>query len=173
MTQQTLGTERLILRPLKRSDAGLIALYTGDARVAKMTTSIPHPLPPGSTETFIDGVLSGTRPETVWAIDHKGSTAEELIGLIGLGRSGALGYWLGAPFWHTGFATEAVEAVEAVVAHAQPAHQRLRAEVFQDNLPSARVLTKAGFSYIGDGESYCVARGARVPVWRYELAATG
>jgi len=170
MTQPLLETERLILRPLKRSDAGLIALYTGDSRVAKMTESIPHPLPPGSTEAFIDSVLTGVRPETVWAIDHKGSAAEELIGVIGLGETGTVGYWLGAPFWHTGFATE---AVEAVVAHALATHDRLRAEVFQDNLASARVLTKAGFGYIGEAESYCVARGAMVPVWRYEFTAAG
>ncbi len=168
MTQPTLETDRLILRPLKRSDAGLIALYTGDAQVAKMTESIPHPLPPGSTEAFIDNALSGARPETVWAIDHKGSAAEELIGLIGLGVTGTVGYWLGAPFWHTGFATE---AVEALVAHGLPAHGRLRAEVFQDNLPSARVLIKVGFTYVGDADSYCVARGAMVPVWRYEMTA--
>lgn len=170
MTQERLETERLVLRPLKRSDAGLIALYSGDERVAKMTESIPHPLPPGTPETFIESVLSGTRSETVWAIDHKASAEEQLIGLIGLGHTGTVGYWLGAPFWHTGFATE---AVDAVVAHGLPRHGRLRAEVFQDNLPSARVLTKAGFSYIGDGESYCVARAATVPVWRYELAADG
>jgi len=170
MTQAILETERLILRPLKPGDAGLIALYTADAQVAEMTESIPHPLPPGSPEAFIESVLSGARAETVWAIDHKGSTVGELIGVIGLGDSGTVGYWLGAPFWHTGFATE---AVEAVVAHGLPLHDRLRAEVFQDNLPSARVLMKAGFSYVGDGESYCVARGATVPVWRYELVADG
>ena len=39
--------------------------------------------------------------------------------------------------------------------------------VFQDNPASARVLTNAGFEYIGDAESFSVARNATVPTWTY------
>ena len=45
-----IATERLLLRPLRQSDAGLIAHYTADRRVAEGTRSIPHPLPPGASE---------------------------------------------------------------------------------------------------------------------------
>ncbi len=41
------------------------------------------------------------------------------------------------------------------------------AEAFQDNPQSARVLTNAGFQYLGDAESFSVARNARVPTWTY------
>ena len=41
------------------------------------------------------------------------------------------------------------------------------AAVFQDSLPSARVLTNAGFEYIGDAEAWSVARNAKVPTWTY------
>jgi RimJ/RimL family protein N-acetyltransferase len=41
------------------------------------------------------------------------------------------------------------------------------AEAFQDNPRSARVLTNAGFQYLGDAESFSVARNARVPTWTY------
>ena len=41
------------------------------------------------------------------------------------------------------------------------------AQVFQDNAGSARVLTNAGFQYLGDAESFSVARQARVPTWTY------
>ena len=161
-------TERLVLRPLKASDAGLITLYTKDPRVAQMTRSIPHPNPPGAVEAYIEGVLAGTSGEVVWAIDHRGSSEEQLIGLIGLKTEGGeIGYWLGAPFWDTGFATE---AVQALVADAQrTGWSRLAGEVFQDNPASARVLTKAGFAYAGATQSYCVARQRTVDVWRYEL----
>ncbi len=36
------------------------------------------------------------------------------------------------------------------------------ASVFQDNPGSARVLTNAGFDYLGDAEAYSVARGAKL-----------
>ena len=48
INQPVIETERFDLRPLRRSDMGLIEYYAGDERVARMTTSIPHPLPPGS-----------------------------------------------------------------------------------------------------------------------------
>ncbi len=41
------------------------------------------------------------------------------------------------------------------------------ASVFQDNLASARVLTHCGFAYLGDAESFSVARDATVPTWTY------
>ncbi|KTF05419.1 acetyltransferase, GNAT family protein, partial [marine sediment metagenome] len=43
----------------------------------------------------------------------------------------------------------------------------LFAEAFQDNPGSARVLTNCGFVYLGDAESWSVARGGRVPTWTY------
>ena len=46
-------------------------------------------------------------------------------------------------------------------------HDTMFASVFQDNPASAKVLTNCGFDYIGDAESYSVARGSQVPTWTY------
>lgn len=170
--QLLLETPRLLLRPVVLADTGLIRLYTQDAAVARMTGRIPHPLPPGATEAYVKRVVAGETPdETIWAITHKGSGADGLIGLISLrGAENELGYWLGAPFWSTGFATEAVEAVIGYAVSA--GYSRLTASVFQDNPASARVLTKAGFHYTGEGpQSYSAARGAPVETWTYTLEA--
>lgn len=167
MTQHVLETERLILRPLRPSDAGPLALYSAAYAVAAKTRSIPHPLPPGVTAAFIERVLSGQEPETVWAIQPRASASEEAIGAIGVQHDGEVGYWLGEPFWAAGLATE---AVTAVVTHAlQSGFSRLSGEVFQDNLASARVLTKSGFRYLGEGQAFSTARNATVAVWCYEL----
>ncbi|NNU80543.1 GNAT family N-acetyltransferase [Halovulum dunhuangense] len=167
--QPVLVTGRLRLRPIEPADAGLMRLYAQDARVARMTRNIPHPLPPGATESYIGAVLSGAARETVWAVEHRASDGGGFIGVVSLGRKGRIGYWLGAPFWSTGFATE---AVEALVSHAlEQGYPRLEAEVFQDNPASARVLTKAGFAYVGEGEGFSIARGATAPVWHYALEA--
>ena len=57
--------------------------------------------------------------------------------------------------------------MEALV-NANPfGNETLFAEVFQDNPASARVLTNAGFTYIGEAEAHSVARGANVPTWTY------
>ena len=57
-TQPSYVTERFTLRPLRKSDAGLLAMYAGDIRVARSTSSIPHPLPPGSIESYIARALA-------------------------------------------------------------------------------------------------------------------
>ncbi len=45
----------------------------------------------------------------------------------------------------------------------------LTAGVFQDNAASVRVVTRAGFVYLGESEIHSVARGAMVPSFRYRL----
>ena len=90
MTTETVGaqmlieTERFDLRPLRRSDLGLIELHASDARVAQMTTTIPHPLPPGATEAFITRAIAEDRDEEVWAMDGLRSGGAEVMGLISL-----------------------------------------------------------------------------------------
>jgi len=166
--QAEIATERFVLRPLRRSDAGLIAHYTQDLRVAVGTRSIPHPLPPGASEAYVKRAMSAERDEDVWAIDGSENKLAELLGVVSLTRiepdQSELGFWIGAGFWNTGFATEAVAALVAANPHGS---RTLFAEAFQDNPGSARVLTNCGFEYLGDAESWSVARDARVPTWTY------
>jgi RimJ/RimL family protein N-acetyltransferase len=166
--QPVIQTARFDLRPLRGSDVGLIAHYSGDFRVASMTRSIPHPLPPGAAEAFVGRALSDDRVEDVWAMDATRHGGPELMGVIALERmdrdQSELGYWVGAAFWNTGFAQEAVRAL--VVANPL-GKTAMFASVFQDNAASARVLTQCGFAYLGDAEAYSVARGAKVDTWTY------
>ncbi len=166
--QAVIETERFDLRPLRRSDMGLIELYFSDARVAHMTTSIPHPVPPGVTEAFVTRAMADERDEDVWAMDGSRSGASELMGLISLERmdreQSEVGYWVAPPYWNTGLASDAVQAL----VEANPMHNKtMFASVFQDNPASARVLTHCGFQYLGDAESFSLARDTTVPTWTY------
>lgn len=158
---------RFVLRPVRRSDSGLCALYAGDRRVAEATRSIPHPLPPGAVEAFVARAMAG-EVEKTWVMDGSATGMGELLGVISLkpmdrGQS-EIGYWVAPALWNTGIASEAVRALVA----ANPlANRRIFAEVFQDNPGSARVLTNAGFEYLGDAETFSVARNSRVPTWTY------
>ena len=169
---------RFCLRPVRKSDAGLFALYAGDARVAEATRSIPHPLPPGAAEAFVaramkQGALKQDSDEDVWVMDGVASGLPEVLGVINLKRmdvrrynrdQSEVSYWVAPAFWNLGIASEAVLAL--VAANPQKS-KTMFAEVFQDNAGSARVLTNAGFQYLGDAESFSVARNARVPTWTY------
>ena len=170
VNQATIETERFALRPVRRSDVGLLSMYASDARIATMTRSIPHPLPPGATEAFVDRAMSEDRAEDVWIIDGTSAGHGEVLGTIGLKRmdraQSEVGYWIAPAFWNTGLASEAVRAL----IEANPNHDDAYfASVFQDNPASARVLTNAGFEYIGDAETFSVARGANLPTWTYIL----
>ncbi len=165
--------ERFTLRAVRRSDAGLLSLYSGDRRVAWNTASIPHPLPPGATEAFVDRAMREDRAEDVWIMDGSKDGNEEVLGVIALrpmdrGQS-EISYWIAPAFWNTGLASEAVRALIAANPHKA---RTLFASVFQDNPASARVLTNAGFEYIGDAESFSVARNSSVSTWTYVLRLT-
>ncbi|WP_073333751.1 GNAT family N-acetyltransferase [Wenxinia saemankumensis] len=170
--QVTIRGDRFDLRPPRRSDEGLLTMYAGDPRVATMTRSIPHPLPPGAVEAFLRRALAADRVEDVWIIDGSAQGLSEVMGLVSFERmdrdQSRVGYWVAPAFWNTGVATGAVQALIAANPHGAAT---IFAEVFQDNPNSARVLTNCGFDYLGDAEAYSVARGTCVPTWTYTLRA--
>ena len=175
LSPSEIQTPRLRLRRLRLSDAALLRLYVSDARVARMTATIPHPYPPGQAETFIERSLSPSAKETVWALDAGTESENGLIGTVSLKPHATgeteVGYWVAPAFWGTGYATEAVEAMIGFCA--ARGDKVLVAQVFQDNVASAKVLTRCGFAYIGEGEGHSVARGGYVPNFRYRRELGG
>jgi RimJ/RimL family protein N-acetyltransferase len=175
MKHGTIGTalpvvaaDRFVLRPLRVSDAGSIQMYASDLRVAAMTTTIPHPYPPGAALAYVERALANGETDADWALDASAHGSSELLGLISLTRldrdQAEIGFWVAPALWNAGYASEAVTALVT----ANPLGSRaLFATVFQDNPGSARVLTHAGFEYVGDAEAFSVARGATVPTWTY------
>ncbi|TNC51219.1 GNAT family N-acetyltransferase [Rubellimicrobium rubrum] len=169
--QPVIPAGRFILRPMQKSDAGLIAHYAGDKRVACNTRSIPHPFPPGAAEAMTSRAAQPSRTEDVWVLDGSAHGLGEVLGLVYLTRmerrQSEITFWIAPPFWNTGLASEAVGALIAANPHGD---EVIFAEVFQDNPGSARVLTHNGFDYLGDAESFSVARGINVPTWTYALS---
>lgn len=165
--QPIIAADGFVLRPLTTADAGQLGMYAADERIAKATSSIPHPLPPGTTEGFIERSLADERAEDVWVIDPS-EDSSQVLGVIALTRmdreQSEIGYWVAPQLWGNGLASKAVEAL--IEANPQ-ACRTLFGSVFQDNPASARVLTNAGFEYIGDAETFSVARDATVPTWTY------
>jgi RimJ/RimL family protein N-acetyltransferase len=168
VAKAVIETDRFVLRPLRKSDKGLIEMHAGDARVSRHTSSIPHPLPPGATEAFIVRAQSETTSHHVWAIDGTISGESEVMGVISLEDLGnqraEIGYWVAPVFWNTGVAGA---AVQLLLSRNPLNFTTCFATAFQDNPASARVLIKCGFQYLGDAESYSVARDANVPTWTY------
>ena len=168
VAQPVIETDRFVMRPPRLSDAGLLNMYASDIRVARNSRSLPHPMPPGATEAFVARALKPETREKVWILDGSAHGLSEVIGVISLKPLDRdqceVAFWVAPSFWGTGLARTALKAlVEANPLGAKT----LFAEIFQDNQASARVVTAAGFDYIGDAETYSVARGAQVPTWTY------
>jgi len=168
VTAPTITATRLTLRPVRRADAGLFAMYAGDRRVAEATQGIPHPLPPGAAEAFVARAMATGSDEDIWVMDGTASGLAEVLGVVSLKKmdrgQSEVAFWVAPAFWNLGIASE---AIQALIAANPQGNRTMFAEAFQDNASSARVLTNAGFGYLGDAESFSVARNARVPTWTY------
>ncbi len=164
--------KRIALRQPMKRDAGLASLYLGDERVARDLASMPHPFPPGAAEALIDRALDGGRSGPFYVMDASPSGGPEVVGFVFVNAAGEAGdysvaFAVAPPFWNAGYATE---AVAAVCAHLFKAGAKaLVAEVFHDDAASARLLSRLGFAYMGDGEAWSGVRGGAAPVWRYRL----
>ena len=153
MSQPTLETPRLVLRPFLETDASAVQTLAGERLIADTTLNIPHPYEDGMAEAWIEthkpGYKAGTG--TVFAIVHRDN--EQLIGAIGLTidtdlDKAELGYWIGRPFWNCGYATEAAIAV-LDFGFGTLNLNRVCARHLARNPSSGRVMEKAGMRLEG------------------------
>jgi RimJ/RimL family protein N-acetyltransferase/uncharacterized damage-inducible protein DinB len=155
MSQPTLHTDRLVLRPFALSDAADIQRLAGVREVAMMTANIPHPYPDGAAEAWIrglehsrsQGVMKAS--ELVFAITDRDGGA--LLGAVGLVQLPAharaeLGYWIARDAWGRGYATEAARAV-LEFGFATLGLERIDATYMTGNPASARVMQKLGMVF--------------------------
>jgi RimJ/RimL family protein N-acetyltransferase len=163
-----LATARLRLRTPQREDAPAIAALANDRRIAENTARIPHPYTLADAEGFL-GYLGESETEIAFAITLADGT---LIGISGLRtrqrKTPEVGYWLGAPFWGHGYATE---AARALIDHAfeQLGFERLEAGARVSNPASRRVLEKCGFQWSSVALLRIRALGSSAPVDRFRL----
>ena len=161
-----LETERLVLRAPRRGDVKAIVRLVNDRRVAENTARIPHPYGIDDAERFIAAV-NRQDGEATFAVIRGG----DLIGVCGVeprDNAPEIGYWLGAPYWGRGYATE---AVRAVIDHAfgTVGHDTLQAGARVGNPASRRVLEKCGFQWTSVGLYRIRAINSSAPLDRFRL----
>ncbi len=161
-----LETKRLTLRAPRLEDAKTVALLANDKRIAENTARIPHPYTLADANDFIAGAnIAGG--EVVFLI----TLQDDIIGACGittLDKQPELGYWLGAPYWGKGFATEALHAV-VDYAFTDLDHRALNAGARVTNPASRRVLEKCGFQWTGVGLYRISAIKSSAPIDRFRL----
>jgi RimJ/RimL family protein N-acetyltransferase len=156
---------RLVLRPWARQDLSRLVALGNNYAVAKNLSTFPHPYSMADAEEWFakqsEQLAFPDRPGGTLALTLEG----EAIGAIGIHPdkpvAPELGYWLGEPYWHKGFATEAAAAFIAWI-FAHSAWDLIVAGHYWDNHASGRVLTKLGFRYTAESRRFSRARGCEV-----------
>ena len=112
MKTPKLETPRLWLRPFVAADAPEVQRLAGERAIADTTLNIPHPYDDGMADDWIathePAFASGEL--ATFAIVRKADG--QLLGAVGLTfypqfTRAELGYWVGTPFWGSGYCTEA------------------------------------------------------------------
>lgn len=167
-----LYTPRLLLRPFMPRDIETVVLLAGDAHIARMTAVVPHPYTEKDARVWIAGqqqdFADGRGP--TWAICDKAS--DQVFGSIGVvikkrDQVGAIGYWLGRPFWRRGYTLEAAAAV--VDWARRQGLPRLSADVLADNPGSRQILLRLGFVEEGILRHDALREGKRIDRCCYGL----
>jgi RimJ/RimL family protein N-acetyltransferase len=158
-------TERLVLRAPRQEDAKRVASLVNDRRIAENTTRIPHPYGIEDAQEWIGAAISQS------AAIYLMTVGGEVIGACGLEpRDGVpeIGYWVGVPFWGSGYATE---AARGLIDHAfgECSHEVLTSGARVSNPASRRVLEKCGFQWTGVGLYRIRAISSSAPIDRFRL----
>lgn len=173
-----LRTDRLTLRGFVPEDAPEVQRLVGARQVAR-TLPVPHPYEDGMAEEWIAShrsAFEGGRHVSLAVTLRKHGA---LIGCITLDlnardENAELGYWIGAPYWGRGYATEAVNEMLCYGFEELGLH-RVHASHLGNNPASGKVLQKVGMSHEGTrpehyerwGEHHdCVLYGLLASDWR-------
>jgi ribosomal-protein-alanine N-acetyltransferase len=143
------ATARLVLRDLRLADAAAVAAGAGDRRVAQHLIQVPSPYPLALARRWV------THRRGWWELGRGVTFAvtlrdepDALIGTVSLrryvrDRRAELGYWLAAPAWGQGIATEAARAT-IDFGFRELGLARVYAQVLAGNRASLAVCGKLG-----------------------------
>ena len=145
-----LQTERLLLRPYRRSDIKALVPLVGAREVAATTLRIPHPYTEKDAQALLKQIA---KDKTVTRFGIFLRESGDLCGGIGLNlelqhNRGELGYWIGVPYWGRGIATEAAREIVRYGFEELGLH-RIFANYYVGNTASQRVLERLGMKYEG------------------------
>jgi len=160
-------TERLLLRPLRTSDAEPLCALFADWEVIRWLSMPPWPYTLEDAYSFIREHRDKDL-RTAFAI----TLADALIGGIDVRMNPAgnsqreagpnLGYWLGRPHWGRGYMSEAARGFLARVFEAGLGDV-VYSGAFADNAASLHVQEKLGFERDGETMQYSRPRDGEFP----------
>lgn len=169
----TITTSRLILRPLKMSDAADMFAYAKDEEVARHVMWDAHKTVADS-KAFLRGAKRQYRLGLPASFGIVLRQTGRLVGTIGFmwintdHKSAEIGYSLAHPLWNQGIMTEALSAVLRFSFETLGLN-RVEAQHEADNPASGRVMEKAGMRFEGVMRQRLYNKGRFVDVRLYAI----
>lgn len=168
-----LETKRLILRKCAVSDVPEFNRLASNPNVTTWIGWEAHKSVE-ETEEFVKSLVDGYENGTcmTWAMCDK--ETDKFMGLISFVHikeknfSGETGYWIGEEYWNKGYTTEAMEKLIEFAFGTMGLH-RVTAAHCVENLPSARVMIKAGMKFEGVGRDEAFLRGKFYDIAHYAI----
>jgi [ribosomal protein S5]-alanine N-acetyltransferase len=152
-----------------------VRALAGEREIAATTLNIPHPYAAGMAEAWISqhAAAFDARELATFAVITAGDGA--LIGAVGLAINATharaeLGYWIGAPYWNQGYATEAAREVLRFGFQDLELH-RIQATHLARNPASGRVMQKIGMRREGRLRGHFIKWGSFEDVEIYGILA--
>jgi ribosomal-protein-alanine N-acetyltransferase len=149
VSQPTLETARLLLRPFRISDAADVVRLAGAREIADTTVTIPHPYTGDTAVAWISSLPEHWAAGSMAAFAIASRANGALLGAAGLSHidrdheQAELGYWIGVPFWGLGYASEAAARILAF-GFETLALNRIYAHYMLRNAASGAILRKIG-----------------------------
>ena len=142
--------EHITLSEILPKDVAAFIEFLNEKEIYVNTLAIPFPYTKENSEWFISFVKENKKKNgriVNWAIRNK---EKKLIGVVGFhdginDHKAEIGYWLAKPYWGQGIMSSAVEEV-CKIGFNKLGLSRITANVFEQNIGSARVLEKCGFT---------------------------
>jgi RimJ/RimL family protein N-acetyltransferase len=157
-------TERLVLKEIVDADKERLVSLIGDFQVSKNLSKVPYPYTLDDADEWLERSHNQKFNLNIFLND-------DLIGGVGLTPAEddfyELGYWLGVDYWGQGYATESVMEFLNYAKTNSPC-EKLKANVFKENIASTKVLEKNGFKRVEDREVFSISRQENVPSVNYE-----
>ena len=146
-------TDRLILRPFKKTDYKKVYEICSDYELVKTTLNIPYPYTEQFAKDFIDCCKQSLKEKKIYelAVCFK-DNENTVVGCIKLcperAKRAEIGYWIDRKFWGQGIATEAAKAI-INFGFENLKLNSIYARHFDMNPASGKVMKKCGMKYVG------------------------
>lgn len=145
--------KKVILRFPTIDDVDSITKYAGNPNISKYTF-MPYPYNTRDAIEFIETSAAERSDYTSFHVAICDLLTDEVIGMIGLNtinhthRHAEVGYWIAEEYWGTGMMLEAINLMVSYYFNSMKL-ERIYAYIIPDNIPSWKLLEKAGFEREG------------------------